>query len=71
MQLTGFGFYITAIYVIRAELTRHYRQQEQFPMTLGLFMTFCFAFIYFQYHLYDIAEYKHQQRMKINIASAN
>ena len=67
-QLAGFGFYITAIYVMRAELTRHYREQEQFPMTLGPFMTFFFSYIYFQYHLYDIAQYKHDQRTRINTA---
>ena len=54
---------IVATFVMRAELLRHYREREQFPLSLGPFMTFFFGFIYFQYHLYDIAEYKQTEKL--------
>ena len=54
--------FLVGIYVIRAELERHYNQREQFSLSLGLVMTFFFSFIYFQYHLYDIAEIRKRDR---------
>lgn len=53
---------IIGIYVIRAELERHYNRQEDRSLTLGPFMTFFFSFVYFQYHLYDIAEARRRER---------
>src|ERR1700678_756178 len=43
------------IFVVRAELERHYNQREGISLKLGPFMTFFFSFVYFQYHLYYIA----------------
>jgi hypothetical protein len=49
---------IVTIYVIRYELMKHYQEVEPFGLDLGGVMTFFFAYIYFQYHLCDIAEAK-------------
>lgn len=49
---------IVTIYWVRADLQRHYNKREDFTLILGPVMTLFFSFIYFQYHLYDIAEQK-------------
>lgn len=61
-RLASMICFVVGIYTIRAELTRHYREKEIFPMVLGPFMTFFFSFIYFQYHLFDISDYKLRER---------
>jgi hypothetical protein len=58
---------IIAIFVIRAELVRHYNQQEGFGLVLGPVMTLFFSFVYFQYHLFDIAEQRHKERTSLTV----
>jgi len=53
--------WIVCIYAVRSELVRHYNQHEQFCLVLGPVMTFFFSFLYFQYHLYDIAVQKQKE----------
>jgi len=48
--------WIVTIYLIRAELHFHYNQREPVGLYLGGVMTFFFSFLYFQYHLYKIAQ---------------
>jgi hypothetical protein len=60
-----YGLYIVGTYVVRAELEKHYNQREDFGLSLGPIMTFFFSYIYFQYHLRDIAEYRKYQREPI------
>jgi hypothetical protein len=55
------GTGITAIYVVRHELQEHYRRVEPVGLDLGPVLTFFFSYIYFQYHLHDIAEAKRLQ----------
>jgi hypothetical protein len=54
-SLLSVGFVITSIFVIRSELQKHYTDVEPFHLSLGGGMTLLFSYIYFQYHLYDIA----------------
>jgi hypothetical protein len=46
------------IYSIRNELQTHYNRIEPIGLQLGGIMTFFFSFLYFQYHLYKIAQLK-------------
>jgi hypothetical protein len=50
------------IFVVRAELERHYNRRENISLKLGPFMTLFFSFVYFQYHLYYIAEARVRER---------
>jgi hypothetical protein len=43
-------------YVVRAELHYHYNVREPIGLYLSGVMTFFFSFLYFQYHLYKIAQ---------------
>lgn len=47
---------IVTIFMIRRDLEDHYNNREQAGLVLNGFMTFVFSFLYFQYHLYDIAK---------------
>jgi uncharacterized membrane protein HdeD (DUF308 family) len=47
---------IVTIFLIRRDLEDHYNNHEHAALVLSGFMTFFFSFIYFQYHLYDIAQ---------------
>jgi len=49
------------IFMIRAELQKHYNEREPIGLHLGGVMTFFFSYLYFQYHLYDIAQFKKRQ----------
>jgi hypothetical protein len=55
------GTGITAIYIVRYELMKHYTEVEPAGLFFGGIMTFFFSYIYFQYHLCDIAESKRQE----------
>jgi hypothetical protein len=48
--------WLVTIYLIRAELHFHYNVTEPVGLYLSGAMTFFFSFLYFQYHLYKIAE---------------
>jgi hypothetical protein len=52
--------WIATIYLIRAELHYHYNQREPVGLYLSGVMTFFFSFLYFQYHLYKIAQLREQ-----------
>jgi hypothetical protein len=48
--------WVVTIYVIRAELHLHYNVREPIGLYLSGVMTLFFSFLYFQYHLYKIAQ---------------
>ena len=47
---------IVTIFLIRSDLERHYNEREPYGLQLNGLMTFFFSFLYFQYHLCDIAK---------------
>ena len=53
--------WIVTIYVVRAELLKHYNERELIGLRLGGIMTFFFSFLYFQSRLYPIVQFKKQQ----------
>jgi hypothetical protein len=65
LGFASFGLGIATIFLIRTDLLKHYNEREDFTLSLGPVMTFFFSFIYFQYHLYDIAEQKLRERSSI------
>lgn len=56
LALTGLCMWIVTIYLIRAELHIQYNIREPIGLYLSGAMTFLFSFLYFQYHLYKIAQ---------------
>jgi hypothetical protein len=58
LALLAIALWIVTIYLIRAELHYHYNVREPIGLYLGGVMTFFFSFLYFQYHLYKIAQLK-------------
>jgi hypothetical protein len=53
---------IVTIFLIRSDLERHYNEREPYGLQLSGAMTFFFSFLYFQYHLYDIAKWREKER---------
>jgi hypothetical protein len=53
---------IVTIFLIRSDLQRHYNDREPYGLQLSGVMTFFFSFLYFQYHLYDIAKWREKER---------
>jgi hypothetical protein len=49
------------IFSIRDELQKHYNEREPIGLHLGGVLTFFFSYIYFQYHLHEIAQFKKRQ----------
>jgi hypothetical protein len=60
LGLICIAMWIATIFLIRAELHYHYNQREPVGLYLGGVMTFFFSFLYFQYHLYKIAQLREQ-----------
>ena len=58
LALLAIVIWIVTIYLIRAELHYHYNVREPIGLYLIGVMTFFFSFLYFQYHLYKIAQLK-------------
>jgi len=58
LALLAIVIWIVTIYLIRAELHYHYNVREPIGLYLSGVMTFFFSFLYFQYHLYKIAQLK-------------
>jgi hypothetical protein len=54
---------IATIFLIRSDLVRYYNEREPYGLQLSGVMTFFFSFLYFQYHLYDIAKRRDQDRL--------
>jgi hypothetical protein len=54
---------IATIYLIRADLLRHYREREPRAIELGPILTFFFSFLYFQSELYPIAIEKQREAL--------
>jgi len=52
---------IATIYLIRADLLKHYNEREPIGMDLNGVLTFLFPFLYFQSQLYPIAQFKKRQ----------
>jgi hypothetical protein len=65
LGLTASILGIVMIFVVRADLIRHYNQREDYSLVLSPVMTFFFSFLYFQYHLCDIADQKRKERKTI------
>jgi hypothetical protein len=61
LEISDFGLGIAVAFVIRAELQDHYNNREPIGLHLGGVMTFFFSYLYFQYHLYEIAQFKKRQ----------
>jgi hypothetical protein len=61
LLLVGAGTSIACIYIIRHELLQHYNTVEPVGLDLSPVITFFFSYIYFQYHLTDIAETKRRE----------
>jgi hypothetical protein len=53
---------IATTFLIRSDLERHYNEREPYGLQLSGVMTFFFSFFYFQYHLYDIAKRRDEDR---------
>ena len=58
LALLAIVIWIVTIYLVRAELHYHYNVREPVGLYLSGVMTFFFSFLYFQYHLYKIAQLK-------------
>jgi hypothetical protein len=58
LAMLAMVLWLVTIYVIRAELHFHYNVSEPVGLYLSGVMTFFFSFLYFQYHLYKIAQLK-------------
>jgi hypothetical protein len=56
LALFDLVLWLVTIYLIRAELHFHYNVSEPIGLYLNGVLTFFFSFLYFQYHLYKIAE---------------
>ena len=56
LALLGLLLWIVTIYVVRADLHFQYNIREPIGLYLSGIMTFFFSFLYFQYHLYKIAQ---------------
>jgi len=56
LVLIALLMWIVTIYVVRADLHFQYNIREPIGLYLGGFMTLSFSFLYFQYHLYKIAQ---------------
>jgi hypothetical protein len=52
---------IVTIYLIRADLQKHYNEREPIGLQLSPVKTFFFSFLYFQSELYEIAQFKKRQ----------
>jgi len=52
---------VAVVFIIRSEVVQHYNQQEPIGLYLSPALTFFFSCIYFQYHFYDIAQFKKRQ----------
>jgi hypothetical protein len=53
---------LATIFLIRTDLERHSNEREPYGLQLGGVMTFFFSFIYFQYHLNEIAKRRRENR---------
>ena len=49
---------IITVFLIRADLLKHYNQREPIGLSLGPVKTFFFSFLYFQSQLYEISQFK-------------
>jgi divalent metal cation (Fe/Co/Zn/Cd) transporter len=56
LALSSMVLGIATVFMIKSDLERHYNDREHAGLVLGGVMTFFFSFLYFQYHLYDIAK---------------
>ena len=56
LALLAVVLWVVTIYVVRAELHYHYNVREPIGLYLSGGMTFLFSYLYFQYHLYKIAQ---------------
>jgi len=63
--LLVFALPFVTIFVIRAELLRHYNQREPIGLKLNPILTLVLSYIYFQYHLFDIAQHKNRNAQNI------
>lgn len=55
---------ITTIYLVRADLLKHYNEREPIGLYLSPVATLLFSFLYFQVKLYEVSEIKRQQAKK-------
>lgn len=55
------ALWIVMIWIVRAELLKHYNDREPIGLHLRVLRSFAYSFVYFQYHLYSIAQCKKRQ----------
>jgi hypothetical protein len=58
LGFASFALGIATIYMIRADLLKHYNEREPIGIYLSPVLTFFFSFLYFQSQLYEIAKQK-------------
>jgi hypothetical protein len=66
--VAGVAASIVLIFVTRSELMRHYNEREPIGLNLGKVMTYFFSYVYFQYHLNQIAQFrsvKQEERQQV------
>jgi hypothetical protein len=71
LELLGFAsaiLGIATVFLVRSDLQRHYNEREHAGLVLNGVTTFFFSFLYFQYHLYDIA--KRKQALSENLSGS-
>jgi hypothetical protein len=61
LQIASLVLGIATLYLIRADLLKHYNEREPIGLYLGGLMTWFFSFLYFQSQLYPIAQQKYRQ----------
>jgi hypothetical protein len=68
LAFASFALGIWTIYLIRADLLKHYNQREPIGLELNGAMTRFFSFLYFQSKLYPIAQSKKRQAEQAQIS---
>jgi hypothetical protein len=61
LWVTSLVLDFVVIFEIRAELQTHYNEREPIGLHLSGALTFFFSYLYFQYHFYEIAQFKKRQ----------
>jgi hypothetical protein len=61
LMVASFVLAVAVVFIMRSELEQHYNQREPIGLYLSPALTFLFSCLYFQYHFYDIAQFKKRQ----------
>jgi hypothetical protein len=61
LGFASLALWIILILVVRADLLKHYNDREAIGLHLKVLKSIAYSFLYFQYHLYKIAEFEKRQ----------